>query len=199
MFYPLFCCVYLGVMRNVANFITYKKVFDAISIPNLIVLTKGFFESNEILDCVYFLKALDNCLDDLALISLLKGNYTKTHFDENWLYLHKIEKTSKVGTSATKGEPSEQAKKTAAILTSLFNNDTNKKEAIVQFVNKSKCNLIIKISGKKFYNLTVPSNGQNYILVDKGSYNVSTSICDAVFNQNKALTKDVIITLNGPK
>ena len=82
------------LMRNVANFITYKKVFDAISIPNLIVLTKGFFESNEILDCVYFLKALDNCLDDLALISLLKGNYTKTHFDENWLYLHKIEKTS---------------------------------------------------------------------------------------------------------
>lgn len=31
------------LMRNVANFITYKKVFDAISIPNLIVLTKGFF------------------------------------------------------------------------------------------------------------------------------------------------------------
>ncbi len=112
---------------------------------------------------------------------------------------NKIEKTSKVGTSATKGEPSEQAKNTAAILTSLFNNDPNKKEAIVQFVNKSKCNLIIKISGKKFYNLTVPSNGQNYILVDKGSYNVSTSICDAVYNQNKALTKDVIITLNGPK
>ena len=82
------------LMRNVANFITYKKVFDAISIPNLIVLTKGFFESNEILDCVYFLKALDNCLDDLALISLLKGNYKKTRFDENWLYLHKIENTS---------------------------------------------------------------------------------------------------------
>lgn len=112
---------------------------------------------------------------------------------------NKIEKTSKVGTAATKGEPSEQAKNTAAVLTSLFSNDPNKKEAIVQFVNKSKCNLIIKISGKKFYNLTVPSNGQNYILVDKGSYNVSTSICDAVYNQNKALTKDVIITLNGPK
>ena len=46
------------LMRNVANFITYKKVFDAISIPNLIVLTKGFFESNEILDCVYFFKSI---------------------------------------------------------------------------------------------------------------------------------------------
>lgn len=82
------------LMRNVANFITYKKVFDAISIPNLIVLTKGFFESNEILDCVYFLRALDNCLDDLAMVSLLKGNYKRTHFDENWLYLHKKEDMS---------------------------------------------------------------------------------------------------------
>ena len=110
---------------------------------------------------------------------------------------NKIEKTSTVGTTAAKGQPSEQAKNTAAMLTSLFNNDPNKKEAIVQFVNKSKCVLIIKISGKKFYNLTVPADGQNYILVDKGTYNVTTSICDAAYNQNKALTKDVIITLSG--
>lgn len=112
---------------------------------------------------------------------------------------NKIEKTAKVGTTAAKGQPSEQAKNTAAVLTSLFNNDPNKKEAIVQFVNKSKCILVIKISGKKFYNLTVPANGQNYIMVDKGSYNVSTSICDATYNQNKAFTKDVIITLKGSK
>lgn len=119
---------------------------------------------------------------------------TITQMTEN-----KIEKTSKVGTTAAKGQPSEQAKNTAAVLTSLFNNDPNKKEAIVQFVNKSKCILVIKISGKKFYNLTVPANGQNYIMVDKGTYNVTTSICDAVYNQNKALTKDIIITLNGGK
>ncbi len=108
----------------------------------------------------------------------------------------KIEKTSTVGTTAAKGEPSEQAKNTAAVLTNLFNNDPNKKEAIIQFVNKSKCILVIKISGKKFYNLSVPANGQNYILVEKGNYNVSTSICDAIYNQNKAFTKDLIITLN---
>ncbi len=109
----------------------------------------------------------------------------------------KIEKTSTVGTTAAKGKSSEQAKNTAAVLTNLFNNDPNKKEVITQFVNKSKCVLVIKISGKKFYNLTVPANGQNYIMVEKGNYNVTTSICDAVYNQNKALTKDVIITLKG--
>lgn len=112
---------------------------------------------------------------------------------------NKIEKTSKVGTVAAKGQPSEQARNTAAVLTSLFSNDPNKKEAIVQIVNKSSCVLVVKISGKKFYNLTVPSNGQNYILVDKGTYNLTTSICDAKYNQNKAITKDIIITLNGGK
>lgn len=109
----------------------------------------------------------------------------------------KIEKTSTVGTTAAKGKPSEQAKNTAAVLTSLFNNDPNKKEAIIQFVNKSKCALLIKINGKKFYNLSVPANGQNYILVDKGNYMVSTSICDATYSQNKTITKDIIISLSG--
>lgn len=119
---------------------------------------------------------------------------TITQMTEN-----RIEKTSKVGTTAAKGEPSAQAKNTAAMLTSLFSNDPNKKEVIVQFVNKSKCILIIKVSGKKFYNLTVPANGQNYVMVNKGTYNVTTSVCDAVYNQNKAFTKDVIITLKGGK
>lgn len=82
------------LMRNVANFITYKKVFDRINIPNLIVLTKGFFDSNEIIDCVYFLKAIDNCLDDIALVSLLKGNYKFSNFDETWLALHKKDNMS---------------------------------------------------------------------------------------------------------
>ncbi len=82
------------LMRNVANFITYKKVFDAKGVPNLIVLTKGFFESNEIIDCVHFLKALDNPLDDIAFISLLKGNYAFSHFDEDFLYHHIQDKKS---------------------------------------------------------------------------------------------------------
>lgn len=80
--------------RNVANFVTYKKIFDKIHIPNLIILTKGFFESPEIVDCVSFLKAIDNCLDDIAFTSLLKGHYQFSHFDETWLYHHKIEDKS---------------------------------------------------------------------------------------------------------
>lgn len=82
------------LMRNVGNFITYKKVFDRYHIPNMIILTKGFFDSPEIIDCLAFLKAINNCYDDISLTSVLKGNYAFSHFNENWLYLHKLKNHS---------------------------------------------------------------------------------------------------------
>ena len=68
----------------------------------------------------------------------------------------------------------------------------------MQIVNKSKCNLIVKISGKRFYNLNVPANNENFILIDKGSYTVTTSVCDAKYSSNKNIGKDIVITLNAP-
>lgn len=97
---------------------------------------------------------------------------------------------------AKDGTVSEKNKKTAELLTHLFNNDPNKKEAYIHIRNKSKCNLIVKISGKKFYNLTVPASNDNYILVPKGSYTLTTSVCDAKYSSTKNIQKDTEITLN---
>lgn len=80
--------------RHAGQLITYKKVFDRLKIPNLIILTKGFFESPEIISCISFLKAINNCLNDIALISVLKGPYQFSHFSESWLYQHKLENMS---------------------------------------------------------------------------------------------------------
>jgi hypothetical protein len=85
---------------------------------------------------------------------------------------------------------------TAALLTHLFNNDPNDKTAYIQIENKSKCNLIVKISGKNYYNLTVPANNKNFIMVDKGTYKLTTSICDAQYSSIKNVTKDIMISLN---
>ncbi len=90
-------------------------------------------------------------------------------------------------------------KRTADLLNHLFNSDPKSKTAYVQIVNKSKCNLIVKISGKKFYNLDVPANNQNYIMVDKGSYSLTTSVCDAKYSSTKSIGKDIVITLNAPR
>ena len=98
-----------------------------------------------------------------------------------------------------KNGPSEKNKRTAELLTHLFNSDPSSKNAYVQIVNKSKCNLIVKISGRKYYNLDVPANNQNFILVDKGTYSVSTSVCDAKYSSTKNINKDIVLTLNAPK
>ena len=88
-------------------------------------------------------------------------------------------------------------KKTAEQVTHIFKKDPNRKEAYVRIINKSKCNLIVKISGgKKFYNLNVPARNDNYILIPKGSYTITTMVCDAKYSSNKKIEKDVEITLN---
>lgn len=73
------------LMRNTPEFITFKKVFDRYQIPNQIVLSQGFLQTQEIINSIHVLKAIDNHLDDIAMASLLKGNYTMSHFDEQLL------------------------------------------------------------------------------------------------------------------
>jgi hypothetical protein len=101
-----------------------------------------------------------------------------------------------MGSTSKKAEPSEHNKRTAALLTHMFNNDPMDKEAYISIKNRSKCNLIVKISGKKYYNLDVPANGQNFLLVDKGDYVLTTMVCDAKYSSIKKINKDIELELN---
>ena len=65
--------------------------------------------------------------------------------------------------------------------------------------NKSECNLIVKFEGKKFYNLDVPKMGENYIMVQKGTYRITTMICNAQYASVKNITQDLEINLNAAK
>ncbi|KMQ59271.1 hypothetical protein ACM46_19250 [Chryseobacterium angstadtii] len=97
---------------------------------------------------------------------------------------------------SSKAEPTDEAKRTAAMLTHLFNNDTSKNDAYINIKNRSSCNLVVKISGKKYYNLSVPAKGQNFILIDKGEYVLTTMVCDAKYSSLKKIDKDIEIALN---
>lgn len=90
-------------------------------------------------------------------------------------------------------------KRTEDLLNHLFNSDPSSSTAYVQIVNKSKCNLIVKINGGKFYNLDVPARNQNFIMVEKGRYTLTTSVCDAKYTSVKTIGKDIVITLNEPR
>ena len=90
-------------------------------------------------------------------------------------------------------------KKTVDLLNHLFNSDPSSTTAYVQIINRSNCNLNVRISGKRAYSLAVPANNENFVLVDKGSYAVTTSVCNASYSSTKNIAKDIVITLSAPK
>lgn len=71
------------LMRSTSLFLTFKKVFDQYQIPNHIVLSQGYLNAVEIISTITLLKAFINQYDDVSLLSLLRGNYLFSHFDED--------------------------------------------------------------------------------------------------------------------
>lgn len=69
------------LMRSTTAFLTFKKVFDLYNIPNHIVLSQGLMNSNEVINMITFLKAINNPKDDVALLSILRLPYTISHID----------------------------------------------------------------------------------------------------------------------
>lgn len=96
-------------------------------------------------------------------------------------------------------ENSQQHKeKTVKLLNSLFNEDISSNEVILLIKNNSDCNLVLEISGKKFYHLPVPAKGENSIVVNKDVYNLSGSLCDVLYQNKKEINKNLMMVLNNP-
>lgn len=213
---------------SVAKIVNYMQTKNAVSALNnykfqkimkkllyLFLFLSGYF----VMAQNYTVEQVEKTNDTKVVANFIKNNpnhpktpefkrklYAMINNDKPAVAKPKVEPISKkeVATAIKKdvakdGTVSEKNKKTAELLTHLFNNDPNKKEAYIHIKNKSKCNLIVKISGKKFYNLTVPANNDNYILVPKGSYTLTTSVCDAKYSSVKNIQKDTEITLNTGK
>lgn len=85
----------------------------------------------------------------------------------------------------------------AQLLSQLFDNDTNSDEAILFAQNNSDCNMIMRISGKNYYNLAVPRHGENSIVIKKGEYLLTSNLCDAKYSSVKIIDKNMMITLKG--
>lgn len=91
--------------------------------------------------------------------------------------------------------PDKHKEKTVNLLNHLFDNDITNKQAIVLMKNNSDCNMIVRIQGKQFYNLAVPARGENFLIVEKGNYKVSSNICDASYSATKIIEKNCLIAL----
>lgn len=96
-------------------------------------------------------------------------------------------------------ENSDQHKdKTAKLLNTMFDEDITRKEAVLLFRNNSDCNIILRIEGKDFYNLAVPAHGENFIVLNKGSYSLNSNICDVKYTSNKDIKKSIFVAIDNP-
>ncbi|SMP27166.1 DUF6759 domain-containing protein [Chryseobacterium profundimaris] len=93
----------------------------------------------------------------------------------------------------------EHKEKTVKLLNAMFNEDINSKEVILLFKNQSDCNLVLKIQGKDFYNLAVPAKGENFIVINKGTYTLKGNVCDVVYSSKKELNKSIFLTISNPE
>lgn len=88
--------------------------------------------------------------------------------------------------------------KTAKMLTTLFDQEINNDEAILICKNKSSCNIILRIEGKSSYNLAVPANEENFIVIKKGKYTFKSLLCNTPYESTKEVSKGLLLTLQSP-
>ncbi|MGG7468444.1 DUF6759 domain-containing protein [Chryseobacterium arthrosphaerae] len=93
----------------------------------------------------------------------------------------------------------EHKEKTVKLLNAMFNEDITRKEAILLFKNNSDCNIVLRIEGKDYYNLAVPAHGENFIVINKGAYSLSSNVCDMKYSSQKDIKKSIFVTIDNPK
>jgi hypothetical protein len=90
----------------------------------------------------------------------------------------------------------EHKAKTVRLLNQLFDSNNLSDEAILLIQNRGDCNLIVRILGKENYNLAVPAKGENFVVVKKGEYQLSSTFCNFTYNSGKSILKNLLVTLN---
>jgi len=85
--------------------------------------------------------------------------------------------------------------KTVQLLNQLFDNDISNNQAILLVQNNSDCNMILKIEGKEFYNLAIPSRGENSVVLSKGQYSLRGNVCEVPYSSGKSIAKNTMVTL----
>lgn len=87
--------------------------------------------------------------------------------------------------------------RTVNFLNEMFDSNRNSPNAILLVKNRSHCNTILHIKeGNEEYDLAVPHDGENFLVLEKGTYNISGSICGAKYEKVKDLSKGIYLTLS---
>lgn len=179
-------------MKN--NLKTMKNIF---SIFGICVFCVCFGQEK------YTIEQAENTKDVRVIASFIKENPKHPKVSSLKIKMANLMGGNKVEPTAQKPQKSSKKptstkndqKKTADLLTHMFSNDPNKKEAYIAITNKANCDIEVSIIGKKSHNLKVSAKSKNFILLDKGKYTLTSSICGAKYESTKNITKDMELFL----
>lgn len=131
------------------------------------------------------------------LYNILNGNTSSTPNNKTASAPVVEKKSSSKTNNNTKGTSSKtENEKAADMINHLLGDTPNKNEAYFSVRNKSKCPIILKISdGRRTLELNIPALGRNATLLQKGTYQFSSTICNAQFNTSKKVTDDMEMIL----
>jgi hypothetical protein len=62
--------------------------------------------------------------------------------------------------------------------------------------NNTDCNIILRFSGDQSYSLPIRKNFRNFIVIEKGNYNVDANLCRSRYASSKTLTESINITIS---
>lgn len=87
---------------------------------------------------------------------------------------------------------------TAEVLTDLLNDSTDNPKTSITVKNKSRCNMVLTISGKNYYKkIPIGANKIGTAMVLKNqNYNFSGMVCNSVYQKTKYITGSFSITLS---
>lgn len=71
--------------------------------------------------------------------------------------------------------------------------DENRVSLIIN--NSSNCNVIVRFAGEKSYNLPIPKNSRNFIVIPKGTYAMGANLCRSRFSSTKTFYDSATMTL----
>lgn len=87
---------------------------------------------------------------------------------------------------------------TADVLTDLFNDSSNSPKTSITVTNKSRCNMVLTITGKNYSKkIPIGAGKIGYAMVLKNqNYNLSGMVCSSVYKKTQYISSSYSITLS---
>ncbi|WBV61988.1 competence protein ComL [Chryseobacterium camelliae] len=87
---------------------------------------------------------------------------------------------------------------TAEVLTDLFNNSSNDPKTSITVTNKSRCNMVLSITGKNYSKkIPIAAGKIGYAMVLKNqNYSLSGMVCNSVYKKTQYISSSYSITLS---